>query len=116
MEGNLRLVREGHRDRLAAHGERTPRAGLDRVPVPLPRPCGFGPVSALPVLHWRQASQRVSGYGAVRHGEDPAHAAWVTPILGMCGMTPHGTRGVLLDGLGGVHMRQSEAKRINNVL
>jgi hypothetical protein len=113
MEGDLRLVREGHRDRLARHGVRTPRAGPDGVRVPRPRPCGLGPVSALPTLHERHASQRVSDSGAVRQGAASARAeaASVTLLADMGGVTPQGTRGMLLDGLGSVHMRQSWAKR-----
>jgi hypothetical protein len=82
MEGDLHLVRKGHRDRLTVHGVRTPRAGPDRGRVPLLRPCGLGSVSALPTLHWRQASQRVSGEGAAQPVEDPAHAdaAWVVSL------------------------------------
>src|SRR5215472_4167559 len=56
MEGDLGLVREGHRDSVAMHGVGAPRTGPDRVPVPLPRPCGFCPISALPALHWGHAS------------------------------------------------------------
>ena len=52
MEGDLCLVREGHRDSVTMHGVCAPRTGLDRVPVPLPRPCSFCPISALPALHW----------------------------------------------------------------
>ena len=111
MEGDLGLVREGHRGRVAVDGVRTPRAGLDGGRVPLPRPCGLGPVSALPMLHERHASQRVSYSGAVRQVADPAHAeaASIAPLADMGGVTPQGTRGMLPDGLGGVHMRQSWA-------
>ena len=112
MEGDLGLVREGHRGRVAVDGVRTPRAGLDGGRVPLPRLCGLGPVSALPTLHERQASQRISYSGAVRQVADPAHAeaASIAPLADMGGVTPQGTRGMLPDGLGGVHMRQSWAK------
>ena len=56
MEGDLRLVREGHRDSVAVHGMGAPRAGSDRVPWPLPRTCGLRHVSVLPALHWGHAS------------------------------------------------------------
>jgi hypothetical protein len=111
MEGDLRLVREGHRDRLALHGVRTPRTGPDGGRVPWPKPCGLAPVSALPTLHERHASQRVSDAGAVWQGANPAHAevASVARLAAMGGVTPQGTRGMLPDGLGGVRMRQSWA-------
>jgi hypothetical protein len=109
MEGDLRLVREGHRDRLALHGVRTPRTGPDGGRVPRPKPCGLALVSALSTLHERHASQRVSDSGAVWQGADPAHAAVASVALlaAMGGVTPQGTRGMLPDGLGGVRMRQS---------
>src|SRR5437660_776514 len=56
MEGDLRLVREGHRDGVAVHGVGAPCAGSDRVPLPLPGTCGLCTVSTLPALHWSQAS------------------------------------------------------------
>src|SRR5215468_3539458 len=56
MEGDLGLVREGHCDSVAMHGVGAPRTGPDRVPVPLPRPCGFCYISALPAFHWGHAS------------------------------------------------------------
>jgi hypothetical protein len=111
MEGDLRLVREGHRDRLAVHGVRTPRTGPAWGRVPLLRPCGPGSVSALPPLHSRQAFQRVSDYDTVRQVADPAHAAAASGALlaDMGGVTPPGTRGMLLHDRGGVPMRQSWA-------
>src|SRR5262245_38714488 len=101
MEDDLHLVREGHRDRLALHGVRTPRVGPDGGRVPRPKPRSFGPVSALPTLHERHASQRVSDDSAVRQGADSAHAeaASVAWLAAMGGVTPQGTRGMLLDCL-----------------
>jgi hypothetical protein len=111
MEGDLHLVREGHDERLALHGVRTPRAGPDGRRVPRPKLCGFGPVSVLPTLHERHASQRVSYSGAARQGADPAHAEAASGALlaAMGNVTRQGTRGILPDSLGGVHMRQSWA-------
>src|SRR5262249_26712887 len=56
MEGGLRLVREGHRDGVTMHGVGAPRAGAHRAPVPPPRTCDLGPVTALPALHGGHAS------------------------------------------------------------
>ena len=71
MEGDLRLVREGHRDGVAVHGVGTPRAGVDRGPVPPRRTCDLDPVAALPALHGGYVSPPPSTGNASRTCREP---------------------------------------------
>ena len=56
MEGDLGLVREGHRDGVTMHRVSAPRAGSDRRPLPPPRTGNLCLVSPLPALHRYHAS------------------------------------------------------------
>jgi|SoiMethySBSTD1v2_1073268.scaffolds.fasta_scaffold280622_2 hypothetical protein len=74
VEGDLRLVREGHHDGVAIHGVGAPGAGAHRVPVPPSTTGGLRPGSALPALHWSDASHTPWARNASRthRGQDAA--------------------------------------------